>query len=303
MPRLLNDYQIPNTIVQSKGQEGPNPIEKNLTQLASEVRTSDSRLKIGLANDGDADRFGIIDENGKFVSTNDVLLLAAYHLIKNRGIEGTILRSHATASQLDEIADLYDMPVSITPVGFKFIGEDILDLRKHGEDIILAGEESGGLTINSHVPEKDGILATLLIADLVAQEEKPLSEILADVKAQLNNVHSTKSINLKLNDNAKKDAIIASARELFNRAMQGSNTSFGDLEIDVEKTWNHQKHMEHYKKGGDGVMLYFKDGSSLLVRKSGTEPLIRYYIEAVGKTETSAKDKQEYIESLLGLYF
>ena len=61
--------------------------------------------------------------------------------------------------------------------------------------------------------------------------------------------------------------------------------------------------MEHYKKGGDGVMLYFKDGSSLLVRKSGTEPLIRYYIEAVGKTETSAKDKQEYIESLLGLYF
>ena len=98
--------------------------------------SSDSKLKIGLANDGDADRFGIIDENGKFVSTNDVLLLAAYHLIKNRGIEGTILRSHATASQLDEIADLYDMPVSITPVGFKFIGEDILDSKKsHNSDV------------------------------------------------------------------------------------------------------------------------------------------------------------------------
>jgi len=302
MPRLLAEKGIPFTEVKSKGQVGPNPTKENLKELSKAVENSKKELKIGLSNDGDADRFGVIDENGNFVSTNDVLLLATYHLIKNRGIDGTVLRSHATSSQLDELAMEYDRPLIDTPVGFKYIGEEILDLRKEGKDILIAGEESGGLTINSHVPEKDGILATLIIADLVAQEEKPLSQILADVKSGLSKAYETKSINLRLEDNEKKDAILDQARVIYNFALLG-DTQFGSFEIDPVKTKQHQRDMERFKESGDGVKLYFVDGSSVLIRKSGTEPLIRYYLEAIDEDSNKAKDKLMAIEESVNEVF
>ncbi|MBQ8634900.1 hypothetical protein IJ425_01950 [bacterium] len=302
MPRLLEEKGIPFYEVKSKGQIGPNPTKENLKMLSRVVKNSDGEFRIGLSNDGDADRFGVIDENGDFISTNDVLLLATYHLVHNRGIDGVLLRSHATSSQLDELAQRYDRPVIDTPVGFKYIGEKILNLRKEGKDILIAGEESGGLTINSHVPEKDGILATLLIADLVAQEEKPLSQILKDVKADLSNYYSAKSINIRLEDNAKKDAILAKAKDIYNAAMVGEN-EFGSFEIDAKKTREHQKHMQEYKQSGDGVKLFFVDGSSVLIRKSGTEPLIRYYIEAIDEDSDVADNKVEKIEQTLNEVF
>lgn len=303
MPRLLKEKGIPYVNVVSGGQVGPNPTEENLSKLSKTVESSKKDLKIGLANDGDADRFGVVDENGNFVSTNDVLLLAAYHLMKNRGVSGTVLRSHATSSQLDEIAEQFGRNVIDTPVGFKFIGEKILDLRKEGKDILLAGEESGGYTINSHVPEKDGIMATLIIADLVAQEEKPLSQILKEVKGELLQSYETKAINKRLEDNAQKDAIIAKAKNIYNRALEG-DVEFGSFEIDAQKTFEHQKDMEKFKPNGDGVKLYFTDGSSVLIRKSGTEPLIRYYLEAIDETSDLAKakidDMYDTVENVFG---
>lgn len=302
MPKLLKEKGIPCVNVVSGGQIGPNPTKENLAKLSKTLQNSKKDLKIGLANDGDADRFGVVDENGNFVSTNDVLLLAAYHLIKNRGVQGTILRSHATSSQLDEIAQKFGRDVVDTPVGFKYIGEKILDLREDKKDIILAGEESGGFTINSHIPEKDGILATLIIADLVAQEEKPLSQILSDVKSELFNSYEFKSINVQLSDNAKKDEIIAKAKDIYNEAQNG-NVKFGSFEIDAQKTYQHQKDMEKFKSNGDGIKLYFTDGSSILIRKSGTEPMIRYYLEAIDDTPDAAKEKINNMFSLVEKVF
>ena len=180
VPRLLKDFEIPFEEVVSGGQEGPNPVAKNLTLLSEKVASSDAAMKIGLANDGDADRFGVVDEKGNFVDANEVILLTAYHLAKNKGLEGA---NQATSTQVDALAEKFNLQSMRTPVGFKFIGEEIIDLRKDGKDILVAGEESGGLTVQGHIPEKDGIIAIMLMADLVATEKKPLSQILADAKA------------------------------------------------------------------------------------------------------------------------
>lgn len=298
VPRLLKDKEVPFINIVSNGQIGPNPTKENLVELAKATKNSPNALKIGLSNDGDADRFGVIDENGNFVSTNDVLLLATYHLAKNRGLEGTILRSHSTSSQIDEIAQAYQMPLEVTPVGFKYIGEEILNIRKSKNDILIAGEESGGFTIKSHVPEKDGILAILIIADLVAQEGKPLSEILADIKNELKNSYKTKSINKRLESDTQKEIIISQARKVYNDALKGDR-DFGEFKIDIEKTEQHQKNMESYKLGGDGVKLFFEDGSSVLIRSSGTEPLIRYYIEAIDENPALAQEKLAKIEKAM----
>ena len=298
VPRLLKDKDIPFVNVVSNGQIGPNPTKENLEMLANSTKNSSSELKIGLSNDGDADRFGVIDENGNFISTNDVLLLATYHLVKNRGLDGTILRSHSTSSQIDEIAKEYQMPLTVTPVGFKYIGEEILNIRKSKNDILIAGEESGGFTIKSHVPEKDGILAILIIADLVAQERKPLGEILADIKSGLKKSYITKSINKRLENELQKKTTMAQARTIYNKALKGEN-DFGEFKIDIERTKEHQEAMENYKLGGDGVKLFFEEGSSVLIRSSGTEPLIRYYIEAIDENSALAQEKLEKIEKTM----
>jgi len=289
MPKLLDDYKIPYEEVKSSGQEGPNPVSKNLKVLKNKIKDAKGDLKVGISNDGDADRFGVVDEKGNFINANDVILLTAYHLAKNKGLRGSIIRSQGTSMQVDCIADKYNLGMIETPVGFKFIGEDIIDLRKDGKDILVAGEESGGLTVNGHIPEKDGILAVSLILDLVATEKKPLSEILADVKAGLGKSFVLDNFSQRLTDDEAKNAMMAKFKSVYDDAINGKVDFGKDHKIDAEKTLKHQKEMEHYKKGGDGVKLLLTDGSSVLVRKSGTEPLVKFYIEAVGKTPQEAE--------------
>lgn len=293
LPRLLEDYDIDMTEIRSKGQEGPNPTAKNLTKLSKELKESDARLKVGLATDGDADRFGIVDENGNFIPANDVILMAAYHLAKNKGLEGALIRSQATCSQLDAVGELYNQQVIETPVGFKFIGEDILDLRKEGKDILVAGEESGGMTAYGHIPEKDGVLANLLILDLIATEKKPVSQILADVKKELNINLVAENFNKKLSSESDKNIIMSRMENIYNEAVNKGNEPFGyDFLVDIEKTQQNATEMRRYKKSGDGVKIIFMDGSNVLVRKSGTEPLVKCYIEASGDNIQEANAKK-----------
>lgn len=299
MPRLLDDYGIAHTEVKSSGQEGPNPTDKNLTMLKNEIKNSAANLKIGIANDGDADRFGVVDENGNFVATNDVLLLVSYHLAQNKGLQGTIIRSQATSKQLDDLAKEYGFEAKETPVGFKYIGEDIIDVRKEGKDILLAGEESGGLTINGHIPEKDGILAVSLIMDLVATEGKPISEILKDVKEKLPTKLALANFSKKLNNDAQKAIIMDRAENIYQSALKGETKLGRNFEIDAQASQAVRENMMHYKKGGDGVKLILTDGSTVLVRKSGTEPLVKCYIEATGDTPKQAEIKKAELESLM----
>lgn len=297
LPDLLNDYGIASTNVKSTGHEGPNPVAKNFGELSANVKDSEAALKIGLATDGDADRFGVVDENGEFMPANDVLLLAAYHLAKNKGLDGAIIRSQATSSQLDAVGQKYGQPIYETPVGFKYIAEDIMDLRKEGKDTLVSGEESGGMTVNGHIPEKDGILADLLILDLVATEGKPISRILKDVKDELGISQVAEVRSKRLNSEADKDIIMNRVKDMFEDVIDGEMTEFAGFEIDADRTMKHSESMLRYRKGGDGFKFFFTDGSNILIRKSGTEPLVKNYVEAYGKDLTEAAEKREKLKA------
>src|SRR5216117_3220566 len=146
-----------------------------MAEVSKFVRSGKAQLGLGL--DGDADRFGIVDKSGAWLTPNQILALALYHLKNNRGWTGAVVRTVPTSHQVDAVAELLGVQLHETPVGFKYIGA-----LMESEPIIVGGEESDGLSVKGHVPEKDGILACLLIAELVATERKSLGEILKRLK-------------------------------------------------------------------------------------------------------------------------
>jgi phosphoglucomutase len=238
------------------GGRRPEPAPENLEELIARVK--EDNLDLGLSTDGDADRFGIVDRGGMFYNANQVLCFTAWHLFRNRGKRGRIVRTVATTGYLDRIATHLGVPVVEVPVGFKYIGP----LVNEG-DVLVGGEESGGLTIGGHVPEKDGILACTLIAELVAYERKTLTQIWADIAAAIGPLW-TDRVDLTLTQANKQrllDTLAAAPKERFlDRAVTAYN-------------------------GVDGFKFRFNDAEWVLIRPSGTEPIIRCYFES----DTAAK--------------
>src|SRR6059058_2113558 len=171
-----------------------------MSEVSKFVRSG--KAVIGLGLDGDADRFGIVDKDGRWLTPNQILALTLYHLKKNRGWTGAVVRSVPTSHQVDAIARLLGVKVHETPVGFKYIGA-----LMESEPIIVGGEESGGLSVKGHVPEKDGVLACLLMAELVATERKSLGKILKELEKQTGEFH-TDRINVAIRPESK-DALLA----------------------------------------------------------------------------------------------
>lgn len=308
VPKLMKENDVPITLISNKGRklEGPDPNASNLSLLAEKVADDTSKLKIGLANDGDSDRFGVIDSDGTFLTPNEVIFLTAYHLHNNKGKEGAILRSQVTTSMLDDYAKVNNIPLVVTPVGFKFLAEDIIAQREEGKDIIVAGEESGGLTVAGHIPEKDGIMAILLMADLMAQEKKPLKQILEDVKKDMDLHFDSFAIAKKFDSDEAKDKVMAKMEKVYQDAVSGKNNEFiSGFYIDAEKSQEHREKMIEYKGNSDGVKLYFTNGSQITVRKSGTEPKIRVYVDSKGSSDEVAKQNcsrlKEQIDSILNV--
>src|SRR6185436_16593955 len=181
------------------GGHHPEPNAEGMAAVSKFVRSG--RAQIGLGLDGDADRFGIVDKDGTWLTPNQILALALYHLKKNRGWTGAVVRTVPTSHQVDAVARLLNVPVHETPVGFKYIGA-----LMESEPIIVGGEESGGLSVKGHVPEKDGILACLLMAELVAFEKRSLGAILKELEKQTGEFHSDR-INVSIPAD-KKDALL-----------------------------------------------------------------------------------------------
>ena len=182
------------------GGHHPEPNAEGMADVSKFVRSGKAQLGLGL--DGDADRFGIVDKDGTWLTPNQVLALALYHLKKNRGWTGAVVRTVPTSHQVDAVAKLLGVKVYETPVGFKYIGA-----LMESEPIIVGGEESGGLSVKGHVPEKDGILACLLMAELVATEKKSLGQILKELSKQIGEFY-TDRINVHFAPE-KKDALLA----------------------------------------------------------------------------------------------
>ena len=229
---------------------GPEPSEKNLAELAQFVR--ENHCALGVATDGDADRFGFVDADGTWIQPNYILALLADYLIEVRKIPGGIGRSVATTHLLDAVAKYHQVPIYQTPVGFKFIGELIKE-----DKIALGGEESAGLSIRGHTPEKDGILACLLVAEMVARRGQSLQEQLDALFRKVGPCYCVR-VNLRL-EPAVKEALLAKLKRDWD--------SFGQQKVAaIDRT--------------DGLKLIRADGSWVLMRPSGTEPVVRVYCEA-----------------------
>src|SRR5213076_235345 len=189
--KIIHNYRDPYF-----GGFSPECNEKNLVELRKVV--GDEGYDLGLATDGDADRFGIIDDRNRFVSPNIILALVALYLKRFRNIPGGLARSVATTHLMDSIARKLDVPLYETPVGFKYIGELIL-----ADKIAMGGEESAGMSMYRHLPEKDGILACLLVAEMVAHTGKKLNQLVDEMYAEFGYFYS-KRIDMKLTPQLKE---------------------------------------------------------------------------------------------------
>ncbi len=229
----------------------PEPAEKYIQDFISLVKGND-RIKLGIATDGDADRFGIVDEDGTYIEPNYILALLLDYLIRVRGMRGGVARSVATSHLVDAVARAHNIELFETPVGFKYIGELISQ-----DKIIIGGEESAGLTIKGHVPEKDGILACFLVAEMVAREGKSVGRLLEELYGRVGRF-ITRRVNITLSPELE----IA-----FPKKLASVPAELAGLKVsNVVKI--------------DGTKLILEDGSWLLFRKSGTEPVVRLYGEA-----------------------
>jgi len=264
--RVLKENGIPVMILHTDrdvyfGGHRPEPADEQLGEL--KVVMKKNWLKIGLATDGDADRFGILDEGAEFIYPNELLAMLVDYLVESRGWKGGVARSVATTHLIDRVAKLHGLELLETPVGFKYIGEYIKEGR-----IILGGEESAGLSIRGHVPEKDGILACLLIAEMAASRGKSLKSQLNDLFSRVGPLYNRR-LNIELDPQISaevKKKIAADVHEFHGRRVVQQNRI-------------------------DGLKLIFEDGSWVLMRPSGTEPVVRFYAES-----TSTGDLDQLLE-------
>ncbi len=232
------------------GGHHPEPNAEGMEEVRACIKSGKANLGLGL--DGDADRFGIVDQDGTWLTPNQILALTLYHLKKNRGWTGAVVRTVPTSHQVDAIAKVLGVKVHETPVGFKYIGA-----LMESEPIIVGGEESGGLSVKGHIPEKDGILACLLMAELVATERKSLGRVLQALSKQTGEFHTTR-INISVPPE-KKDALL--------KRLSAGLENIGPFKVEKFITT-------------DGFKFLLPKEEWVAFRASGTEPLIRCYIEA-----------------------
>ena len=232
------------------GGSAPDPSERRLTELAALMRGG--RYHLGLATDGDADRFGVLDADGTYITANEVLALVFRYLIETRGAKGGVARSVATSHLADAVAAHYGREIYETGVGFKYIGRLIADGK-----LVVGGEEAQGLTIGGHVPDKDGILACLLLAEMVARTGKPIRRQLEELTAVVGPCYYR-----RIDRPLSREGAVAVADALSRLDAIGGYPIARRVDVKGITKW------------------YLDDGSWMIIRPSGTEPVIRVYAES-----------------------
>ncbi len=230
----------------------PEPLAKYLAALAAAIQAGLG--EVGLATDGDADRIGAMDGEGRFVDPHHIFALILKYLVEVRGMKGTVVRTVSTTRLIDRLCHRYNLPLKETPVGFNHIA----DLMMQG-DVLMGGEESGGMSIKGHVPEGDGILMGLLLLEVIARSGKTLAALVDDLHADLGPVYYARA-DLRLRRPVAKKDMVARLRD-------GAPTHIAGVPVQEVSDL-------------DGVKYLMADESWLLIRPSGTEPLLRVYAEA-----------------------
>ena len=245
-------YEIRGEMNPGFGGIHPEPMAHYLSALGAAIQSH--HADIGLATDGDGDRIGAMNANGDFVDAHHIFALALRHLVEQRGWSGMVVKSVSTTRMVDRLAAHYELPLIETPVGFNYIADHMLN-----GDVLIGGEESGGISIKGHIPEGDGVLMGLLLLEVVSAAGAPLHELVADLQSSVGPACYTRCDIPLRRPVAKADMV--------TRLIDNVPQSLGGEDVTDVVTL-------------DGVKYLLSDDSWLLIRPSGTEPVLRVYAEA-----------------------
>lgn len=248
----------------------PAPNESTLRPLQTHVL--DMGCDIGLATDGDADRIGVIDDKGRFLHPNDILVLLYYYLVKYKGWHGPVVRNLATTHMLDKVAERFGEKCYEVPVGFKYISAKMTET-----DAIIGGESSGGLTVKGHISGKDGVYAAALLVEMIAKTGKKLSQIYSDIEAECGQIHME-----------ERDYKFTQEKKAAMQHLLMEEKKLPELPYAID-------HVSYL----DGSKVYFENGGWVIARFSGTEPLLRIFCEMSDAEQ--AKEVVDLYEKFLEL--
>lgn len=237
----------------------PEPIDPHLADLSRAVVKSKSDA--GFATDGDADRIGAVDAQGNTVDSHKVFSILLRHLVAERGLKGEVVKTVSTTEMVAKIASKYGLPLHVTPIGFKYVCDLML-----ARDILIGGEESGGIAVRGHLPERDGILNSLYLADIIAQRGKNLGELVQELQGEFG-PHYYRRLDLEI-DKEEAQRVVERVRQ----GKLGTVANFKVLSLDDR----------------DGVKMILGNSEWVLVRTSGTENVLRLYAEASSKEQVTA---------------
>lgn len=255
MDELISITALRSEVNPSFGGSSPEPVQKNLRFISEKIKAGN--FDIGIVTDGDADRIAIIDENGDFVDAQKTFALLLTYMINEKKMSGGVVRGFSSSELIKKICEDYGIKLYTVPIGFKYISELMIK-----EDILIGAEESGGIGLKHHLPERDGIFNGMMFAEMLAVKKKRLSELIAEIENKYGKFYY-KRIDQHLTNNDQKAELIEltkGLKEVAGLKVTGTDTL-------------------------DGCKLLFENGW-LLVRASGTEPLLRIYTETTGENKT-----------------
>lgn len=238
----------------------PEPIERNLGAFSEHLK-SDERLSVGLVNDGDADRIGMMDGDGRVIDSHHIIALLVHYLHHYQGRSGKVVTAFSTVDAVSRLCEGYGLPLHLVKIGFKYASEVMVD-----EPVMLAGEESGGIADPEHIPERDGIWIGLTILEFLAKSQKDLHTLIEEIYEMTGRFHYLRN-DLKISLEKKE--------EVISKCLGRAYTSFGSYEVERVEDM-------------DGWKFRIPDSRWIMIRPSGTEPVLRVYIQ--GRDEEEAKD-------------
>ncbi len=231
----------------------PEPIHRNLGEFSELIKKSNGDIKCGLATDGDADRIGLYNSKGEFVDSHHIILLLIKYLIEQKGITGKVVNAFSVSPRVRKLCEHYGIDYQVVKIGFKYVAEIMIK-----DDVLLGGEESGGIAIKTHIPERDGIWIGLTVWEFMVRSGKSLEELINEVY-DLVGAFAFERIDLHLEESQKLN--------IMEKCHAGAYSNFGEYNIENQEDT-------------DGFKYYFNDDQWVMIRPSGTEPVLRTYAES-----------------------